>query len=460
MKAESKHATWSSLFGLLSSVFDLRNKWLLYVLVTLLCSFTTTPAMTPVGESEPEGYPFPFRVRGDLAADFGLESPSLSFRQNTALRLFTEKELGKNISAELQIYITYSNTDNQFSTSLRDSSFLSRSTSNFLDFFTNNKNDSTLPEWRDIFNFGETVLNSRLIPKLSLLFDRANIKYRGRFADITLGKQVVAWGSGYAWNPTDAINLRNPLSPTEPRKGVGALVVDIPFHEWFLLTMAMAPGKIIQESTEGLRLKFMNRWFDVAFSGNIVGSSERYLLNNSLKTAVDESINVVKPMVGFDINTVLPWDINVWLETSVGAVSLQDSLSISQTVFGFQRVFFDKLRLLMEFYANSLGVSTPYSNKKAVSRNLALVTLGDMSGISRSYYALGLQYPFNERWEASTVFIKNTSDGSWGLAPLLTWQPRQDFKFTTEAHLFGGNYKTTEFGSFKHSLVMNFKYLF
>jgi hypothetical protein len=414
--------------------------------------------MTPVGEPVEDGYRFPFRLRGDLTTDFGFESPSLSFRQNTSLRLCTEKEIARSISMELQLYLTYSNTDNQFSTSLRDSSLLSNAAADFIGLAADTGADSSLVNWQDLFNLGETVLNSRLMPKLSLLLDRANLKYRGRYVDVTLGKQVVAWGSGYAWNPTDAINQRNPLNPTEPKKGVGAIVLDVPYHEWFLATLAMAPGKILEESTEGLRLKFMNRWFDMAYSLSLVGSSERYLTNSVLDSIDARPVTVVKPLLGFDFNTVLFWDINAWLEVSNG--SMTDSLAIAQRVLGLQRVFFKKVRVLTEFYYNSEGLSYPYTDKTALARNLALVGLGDMAGVGRAYFMLGILWPVNERWELTSLYITNSNDGSFGWAPSFTWQPRQDFKLSVKNSFFGGNYKTTEFGSLKNSMVLNFMYLF
>ena len=215
--------------------------------------------LTPLKGADVSPGALPFRIRGDLNADFGWETPQFGFRQNTQIRLYTQEDIAPNISAEIQLYLTQSSTDNQFSNSIIKGSFLDQSLNDFLDSVPNPINDSANSGdsiYQRLLKVGEIALNSRIIPKLSILLDRANIKYRGRFLDIAIGRQVVAWGSGYAWNPTDAINLRNPLDPTEPRKGVGAVVVDLPFREWFLLTFAMAPSKTFEESTQGIRLKF------------------------------------------------------------------------------------------------------------------------------------------------------------------------------------------------------------
>lgn len=414
------------------------------ITIVLLLS-TGSGAMTSLSGDEEEGYKLPFRVRGGLSADAGWETPDLSFRQNTLFRLSAKHDIARNIATEIQFLFSYSNTDNQFSASIKKGSFLDQNVVSFLDSSDiGGDRDST--NWSNLLDFGEVALNSRIVPKLNVALDRAAIAYRGRFAHFTLGKQVVAWGSGYAWNPTDAINLKNPLDPTEPRKGVGAVVMDVPFREWFLLTLAMAPGKIIDESTEGLRLKFMNRFFDLALSANVVGGSERVLLNIPMKA-----------MAGIDVSTVLFKRYNLWFESSSSALK---ELIINQTVVGCQTLFFQQLRVLVEFYRNSQGLARPYPDQDKVSRNLALVALGDMGGLGRRYATVGLLWTLNERWEIAGIMVANQSDGSKAFQPQITWQPVQDFKLYAKSSLFKGSAEETEFGSFKNIVEMKFEYLF
>ncbi len=47
-------------------------------------------------------------------------------------------------------------------------------------------------------------------------------------ADVTVGKQTVNWGSGYAWSPTDVFNPPDPHDPTGVRKGVTSVVLQAP----------------------------------------------------------------------------------------------------------------------------------------------------------------------------------------------------------------------------------------
>lgn len=436
--------------------FRLDYHILIRCLFGIVFCLQTAIAMTPLsGSDDEDGYKLPFRIRGDLETDFGFETGSgaddVSFLQNTELRLHTKKEILHNLIAELQLFITYSNTDNQFTTSIKKGSLLDKTIDSLINFNDDTTGDAS--NWQDLLDFGEIALNSRFIPKLSLILDRASIAWHSKFLHVTLGKQVVAWGSGYAWNPTDAINLRNPLEPTEPKNGVGALVIEIPAKEWFLFTLAMAPGKKFEESTEGIRFKFMTKPFDFAFSANLVGGSERIMLDNIYE---NESLTY-KPMLGFDFNTILFENLNVWLESSLSTVGSQN---ISQAVTGVQWVMFKNLRCIFEYYFNSIGLSYPYTNDEKTGRNLGLASLGDIGGIGRRYVAGGLLYIPTPQWDFRLLGTGNISDKSAGLIPIIKFKPIQSFAFELKTAIFFSRHNQTEFGSFKNTYSTLLRYIF
>jgi len=64
--------------------------------------------------------------------------------------------------------------------------------------------------------------------------------------DVSLGRQEISWGLGYAWSPTDLFNPPDPLDPGGRRKGVDALVVQVPVGPlayWSLVAARQpAPG--------------------------------------------------------------------------------------------------------------------------------------------------------------------------------------------------------------------------
>ncbi|BAS26473.1 hypothetical protein [Limnochorda pilosa] len=66
-------------------------------------------------------------------------------------------------------------------------------------------------------------------------------------ADVTLGRQVVNWGVGYAWAPTDFFNPPDPTDPEGIRRGVVAAAVQIPVGPLDVWSLAVA------EETYGIR---------------------------------------------------------------------------------------------------------------------------------------------------------------------------------------------------------------
>ena len=65
---------------------------------------------------------------------------------------------------------------------------------------------------------------SRLLKDGQFYIDRLYLKFPISRADIILGKQRIAWGSGVIFRPTDRFNRPNPLSLSGRKEGVNALV--------------------------------------------------------------------------------------------------------------------------------------------------------------------------------------------------------------------------------------------
>ncbi|NPV51901.1 MAG: hypothetical protein HPY71_00045 [Firmicutes bacterium] len=58
--------------------------------------------------------------------------------------------------------------------------------------------------------------------------ERAYLKVFLPWADLSLGKQQISWGVGYAWSPTDVFNPPDALDPGGLRQGMDAAVIKVP----------------------------------------------------------------------------------------------------------------------------------------------------------------------------------------------------------------------------------------
>ncbi|MDK2930044.1 MAG: hypothetical protein PWR07_175 [Bacillota bacterium] len=70
--------------------------------------------------------------------------------------------------------------------------------------------------------------------------ERAYLKIFLPWADLSLGKQQITWGVGYAWSPTDVFNPPNALGPDGLRPAVEAAVIRVPAGPLAYLSLVAA----------------------------------------------------------------------------------------------------------------------------------------------------------------------------------------------------------------------------
>ena len=196
----------------------------------------------------------------------------------------------------------------------------------------------------------ETVL---LIKEVFVDFNIANTAY------FRAGKQVLKWGTGYFWNPTDLINIehRSFTNTSALLQGVFGLRSDVVFSpNWHLYTFLNLNG-INSGAT------------DAAFAARsefLVGSTE---------FGVSSWLKYGKPVVfGADLSTPLFWSLNLTSEASFSWGDIQPRLDPgfgSSTVtdqpvvkidVGLSRTFDafdvqDRISASVEFFYNNVGYS-------------------------------------------------------------------------------------------------------
>ena len=80
---------------------------------------------------------------------------------------------------------------------------------------------------------------------------------------ITLGRQRIAWGTGFAWNPTDLLNPYNPFAvERQEREGVDALYLAQPLGVLSKLEFAYAPGRGDLKTSAAARLGLNFKGYD------------------------------------------------------------------------------------------------------------------------------------------------------------------------------------------------------
>lgn len=156
-------------------------------------------------------------------------------------------------------------------------------------------------------------------------FNVAQVKlYEGSF-DFTLGRQLMAWGSGYNFNPTDIFNskpLGAAFDPSYYKTGRDALAINSYFGDFIVDVTYAIPYKnetsienaddVIEDGSEdiGIRIKKNIGDYDVALSA----------VNVSKRTYSQSAVEFLEPsdsVLGLSIKGSIPkLDWGVWVESA------------------------------------------------------------------------------------------------------------------------------------------------
>ena len=114
--------------------------------------------------------------------------------------------------------------------------------------------------WRPIFQpegYPEEMWITEFPIALLDTFYLDNVYLKAGFEhfDLTVGKQQISLGTGYAWNPIDIFNSKQLLDPTYEQTGVNAVRGEIPIKGRTSVDVILSPEKDWKESAKMLQLK-------------------------------------------------------------------------------------------------------------------------------------------------------------------------------------------------------------
>jgi hypothetical protein len=248
---------------------------------------------------------------------------------------------------------------------------------------------------------------------------------------LSVGLQKVSMGVGRLWNPTDLFNPKNPLA-LEPDEVFGNVAL---VYTYAISDLSQATGVVAQRRDE--TFKYAGR-----LKGNVV--------------SVDMALNAVSAddaaMFGYELEGELP-------ESGVGLRSeggwFRDKLlgqSFFQGLIGTDYVFENSLMLAAEWLHSS----------RSFERELALGTAsGALANLvrSRDYLGMNAGYDIDPLLYGSLSLIVSAGDGSFYLAPLLSYSLADDATLAAGAMLYGGS-SNSEFGDYLPTLYLNLKITF
>ncbi|MFH1570826.1 MAG: hypothetical protein ABIL09_22730 [Gemmatimonadota bacterium] len=251
---------------------------------------------------------------------------------------------------------------------------------------------------------------------------------------LRVGKQQLAWGTGYTWNPTDLFQDKDILDPTYEKTGVGALRAEIGLGPEGRLVGLLTPGPDWQGTGRALRAAGHLGRFDVSASAVQRREDRAAYLTG---TAGDER----RRLAGADFaGQVL--GLGVWGE---GAYSwMSASRDFGQYLLGADHTSEGGTYLIGEYYRNGRG-----------RRGAAAYTFADWmrllgsrgQNLGRDYAFLGVSRPARDLWTLSAYVVANLSDRSLLLLPWLEYSLGDNSELDAVGYLPAGGGRT-EFGHF------------
>ncbi len=290
--------------------------------------------------------------------------------------------------------------------------YMGRKTWNLLDFLPN---DIWQPYYSILYS-PDSLANVKapFTYRDTLYLDNAYLRVNFKYLDLTVGKQPISLGTGYAWNPVDVFNYKDPVDPTYEQTGIQAFRVDIPLTDRGGLALLLTPAEDWNSATKYLQLKSglgsfdftLNwsqytatyRWWDYyVYAGSIPTTSQYHSFGG---TAVGQFFGM-----------------GIWAEgwhkhrTAFGGKSTWES------VVGADYTFTNGWYILNEYYFNGQG---------ATESNLQFNDYmeyfeGHTHSLMQNYDFFYTFYPVGDFVNLGVFALANLDDNSAMISPQIEW---------------------------------------
>lgn len=247
---------------------------------------------------------------------------------------------------------------------------------------------------------------------------------------LTAGRQRIAWGTGFAWNPTDLLNPFNPAAIELGEKaGVDAAYASVPLGDFSRIEAVVAPGRRRHQTSAALRASTNVSEYDVA----------------ALVGRFREDVVLGGDFAGYVGNAGLRGE---------AALTFADGgrrylRAILNADYSFPGGYY----ALAELYFNGSGTS----DKAAY--DFAALLRGAGFNVARHYGATSVARAITPLLGASFYSLANFDDRSALVGPALTYSLAEDLELSLAAYFFLGA-ADTEFGRQAHAFFGTVQYYF
>jgi hypothetical protein len=318
------------------------------------------------------------------------------------LRLDIEAKSGKNI---------------KFGANVNFLNYNGRTSYNLLDYLSPGVAETINPYTDNYYDFAYED---------SIGLDNVYARLSFEYADITVGRQQISYGTGYAWNPTDVFNHKDVLDPTYEQPGHNAVRLDAPLNRNLGIMALYSPGEDWDVPELMLRVKSRIGRFDLTLTGlTTVWKRTFYpVLGYAEEARILTGGDLVGQVMG----------LGVWLEGAYN--DMEDSEDFWEMTAGFDYTFRNELYILGEFYYHS---EAPSSSDDYTLNDWMSYFTGISKTIGQSQGYVFLQYPITDLIQIGGSVIGCINDESVALVPQINYSLFQDVELTAFGNLYLGD---------------------
>jgi hypothetical protein len=258
---------------------------------------------------------------------------------------------------------------------------------------------------RRLADFGALLYGSPGL-RLQHNLDRLAARISAPFGDLVIGRQVLSWGTGRLWNPTD---LLSPFGPNEidreVRRGIDAVRLSLPLARAAPLELVWLPRWEGQENGGALRVQANAHGFDFSLS------AAKY---------VDDVL------FGADFaGDAGPLGIHGEASYTLGlrGVAAPGPIDVGERAFravvGTDLRLGEKAAFTVEYHFNGWGAASPSGYLAALTNERS--ARGEVFGAGRHYLGVVASYQLSELLTAQAIALVNLTDPSVQLTPVVEY---------------------------------------
>jgi hypothetical protein len=275
-----------------------------------------------------------------------------------------------------------------------------------------------LPEdiWKPIFQpLGITEFPFAVSDTLYL--DNAFLRMHFDFGDLTVGKQQISLGVGYAWNPLDIFNTKLLLDPTYEQTGINGIRLEISVADRGMLDIILSPGSDWENTIKMVTGKWGLGRFDLL---GTIGCYNWERTSINLQSFSTEKISEERLLAGGGLVGEIS-GIGVWAEGAYN--QLKESDDFVEVLIGCDYTFENGFYLLGEIYHNG---NAPGDFSDLGWDNYMQYLNGETHSLLNDYAFLTWLYPLTDFVSIGMINFANLSDNSAAFNPQLEWNVFED----------------------------------